>query len=83
MLPWVGWWVQLVVNGGLGSAFDELSLNLAACEKGGAEVAGVLVNKIKPSKMEVVKHYFGKALHDRCECVRACVRACVRPLLLS
>ena len=47
MLPWVGWWVQLVVNGGLGSAFDELSLNLAACEKGGAEVAGVLVNKIK------------------------------------
>ena len=54
-----------MVNGGLGSAFDEFTLNLAACEKAGAEVAGVLVNKIQPDKMEVVQRYFGKAVMDR------------------
>ena len=41
-----------------------------------------LVNKIKPSKMEVVKHYFGKALHDRCAW-RACVRATASFELIS
>lgn len=40
----------LVVNGGLGSAFDELALNMAACEAAGAKVGAVLVNKIQPSK---------------------------------
>ena len=54
-----------MVNGGLGSAFDELSLNLAACERAGADIAGVLVNKIHSEKMDVVRDYFGRALKDR------------------
>jgi dethiobiotin synthetase len=36
----------LVVNGGLGSAFDELSQNIDACHMAGAQVKGVLVNKV-------------------------------------
>ena len=55
----------LVANGGLGSAFDELSLNLHVCKAAGAKVGGVIVNKIQPSKVEMVRHYLGTALKDR------------------
>jgi len=55
----------LVVNGGLGSAFDELALNMAACEAAGAKVGAVLVNKIQPSKLSQVRDYLGRAIEQR------------------
>jgi phosphate acetyltransferase len=57
--------VVLVVNGGVGSAFDELALNIHACHAAGATVGGVLVNKIKGSKVEMVRDYFGRAVAQR------------------
>ena len=119
----------LVVNGGVGKAFDELAMNFAVCEAAEAKVAGVLVrssaavgsscalasvpggggswgphisrsdcactmrrevcskpnvqsyhvisspplffgrrpqlNKVKPSKLEMVRDYFGRAVESR------------------
>ena len=57
--------VVMVVNGGIGKSFDELALNIHACEAAGARVGGVLVNKIQPSKYEMVKDYFGRAISSR------------------
>ncbi|CAM9433916.1 unnamed protein product [Hapterophycus canaliculatus] len=55
----------LVANGGLGSAYDELELNRGICEKYGIKVRGVLLNKVVPEKLEMVKEYFGKLLKRR------------------
>jgi phosphate acetyltransferase len=55
--------IILVTKGGLGSSFDELMLNLALCEKYGLKVLGVVLNKVKPDKFQMLTHYFEKALN--------------------
>lgn len=59
-------WLQarmvLVVNGGLGAAYDELELNRVLCEKFGVDIAGVVVNKVKPDKYEQTREYLGEAI---------------------
>lgn len=52
----------LVVNGGLGSAFDELSLNRLACLNQGVQIKGVIINKVHPDKLEMIRDYFSRAL---------------------
>jgi dethiobiotin synthetase len=52
----------LVVNGGLGSAFDDLSINRLACAHHGVKLKGVIVNKVLPNKVEMIRDYFGRAL---------------------
>lgn len=52
----------VVVNGGLGSAFDDLALNRLACQEHGVRVKGVIVNKIVPGKEDMIRDYFGRAL---------------------
>jgi dethiobiotin synthetase len=52
----------LVVNGGIGRAFDDLTLNKALCEQEGATVCGVIVNKVERSKVEQTEVYMRKAL---------------------
>mmetsp|Transcript_2240 Transcript_2240/g.3037 ORF Transcript_2240/g.3037 Transcript_2240/m.3037 type:complete len:383 (-) Transcript_2240:196-1344(-) len=52
----------LVCNGGLGSAFDELELNRLMCEREGVRLKGVVLNKVRPDKVEMVTEYFGKLL---------------------
>jgi len=54
--------VILIASGGLGSAFDELALNKAMCEKHGAKVIGVILNRVLPDKREMVIEYMNKAL---------------------
>lgn len=54
--------VILVASGGLGSCFDELALNYAQCEKYGAKVAGVILNRVLSDKREMILDYMGKAL---------------------
>lgn len=54
--------VLLVCEGGLGSAFDELALNVAMCERQGVRVRAVIVNKVVPEKIPMLRHYFGRAL---------------------
>jgi len=52
----------LIANGGLGSAFDELELNRVLCHHYNVRVAGVIINKVMPDKLEQTKEYLGKAL---------------------
>lgn len=54
--------IILVASGGLGSSFDELTLNYIACEKYGARVAGVILNRVLEDKREMVLDYIPKAL---------------------
>jgi len=49
--------VVLVANGGIGSTFDELSLNVMACRAENARIAGIVVNKVAPSKVDEVSKY--------------------------
>jgi BioD-like phosphotransacetylase family protein len=54
----------LVANGGLGSAFDELELNRILCQHYNVRIAGVIINKVIPEKLEQTKHYMRKAMMD-------------------
>jgi len=54
----------LVANGGLGSAFDELELNRVLCQQYGVRIAGVVLNKVLPSKYEQTQTYMAKALKE-------------------
>lgn len=55
----------LIANGGLGSAFDELELNRILCQHYNVRIAGVVINKVLPSKYDQTKEYMSKALMDR------------------
>jgi len=52
----------LVANGGLGSAFDELELNRVLCQHYNVRIAGVIINKVIPDKLQQTRHYIGKAM---------------------
>lgn len=52
----------LVANGGLGSAFDDLELNRCMCKEYGVKIRGVVLNKVVPDKVEMVREYVGKLL---------------------
>lgn len=54
----------LIANGGIGSAFDDLALNYALCRDYGVTVRGVILNKVRPDKVEMVAEYFPKALRQ-------------------
>lgn len=54
--------IILVAPGGVGSSFDQLSLNKAVCEKHGVHVAGVILNRVLPHKREMITGYMTKAL---------------------
>ncbi len=52
----------LIAKGGLGSTFDELALNVGLCQHFGVRVRGVIVNRIKEEKREMIENYLPKAL---------------------
>lgn len=54
--------IILIASGGLGSSFDELSLNYTQCEKYGVRVAGVILNRVLQDKREMILEYMEKAL---------------------
>ena len=56
--------VVLVSEGGLGSAFDKIYLNRQACAMAGANVVGVVLNKVIPEKRDMIEQYFKLALRD-------------------
>lgn len=58
----VGADMVLVANGGLGSAFDELELNRVLAQHYNVRVAGVILNKVLPNKLEQTAHYMRKAM---------------------
>lgn len=54
--------IVIIASGGLGSTFDELTLNFALCKELGVNVRGVILNKVLDTKREMILHYFPKAL---------------------
>lgn len=58
--------VILVSGGGIGKPVDEIVLNQALFRQHGIEIAGVILNKVMPSKMDEVARYTRQALawHD-------------------
>lgn len=57
--------IILVCEGGLGSSFDELALNLALCEKYRAKLIGIILNKVKKDKEQMIRSYMTKALKKK------------------
>lgn len=54
--------VIIVASGGIGRPIDEIALNQALFEKAGADIIGVIINKVQPDKIDFIKNYCGKAL---------------------
>ncbi|MCP5469964.1 MAG: AAA family ATPase [Chlamydiales bacterium] len=54
--------VVIIAKGGLGSSFDELSLNKALCDQMGVKISGVILNRVLEEKREMVTNYIEKAL---------------------
>ena len=53
--------IVLVANGGVGSTFDELALNVEMCRAANARMAGIIINKCAPHKVGEVQHYLQRA----------------------
>jgi len=52
----------IIASGGLGSAFDELSMNIALCQLYNVPIRGVILNRVIDAKREMILDYFPKAL---------------------
>lgn len=55
----------LVANGGLGSAIDELSLNIQWCMERNVSIAGIVINQIQLDKYDQTVEYITKAIHQK------------------
>jgi len=44
----------IIASGGLGSTFDELSLNIALCREHGANIRGVILNRVQDNKRAMI-----------------------------
>ncbi len=56
--------VILVVEGGIGYTIDRLDLCLAPFREQNVLIAGVIINKVLPDKIEKVRYYVGRKLND-------------------
>lgn len=54
--------ILLISDGGIGSTFDKLVLNIELCHRYGVKVMGVVVNRVIPEKLEMCQTYLAKAL---------------------
>lgn len=52
----------IIASGGLGSAFDELALNIELCRANGVKVRGIILNRVLDDKRQMIEEYFPKAL---------------------
>jgi len=52
----------IIASGGLGSSYDELSLNLAMCRQFGVNVRGIILNRVLADKRDMILEYFPKTL---------------------
>ncbi len=57
--------VVMVVEGGIGSTIDMLALCIAKFKMDQVPIVGVIINKVKPDKLEKVSHYVGKYLSQQ------------------
>ena len=57
--------VIMVVEGGIGSTIDMLNMCLAIFREEDVPILGVIVNKVKPEKIDIVKKYVGKWIESK------------------
>lgn len=57
--------VIMIVEGGIGSTIDMLNMSTALFREEEVPILGVILNKVLPEKMEMVKNYVGKWLHSK------------------
>lgn len=57
--------VVIVTRGGIGLPIDEVVLNRALFEKEGAEVIGVILNKVLPEKIDYITEFAEKGLRRK------------------
>ncbi|NQT00151.1 MAG: AAA family ATPase, partial [Candidatus Omnitrophica bacterium] len=55
----------IVSSGGIGRPIDEIMLNAALFEKEGVEIAGVIINKVKPEKYDKINKIVRKGLERK------------------
>ncbi|CAH0486520.1 unnamed protein product [Peronospora farinosa] len=51
-----------VALGGLGSSFDQLAMNREMLKQNNVRLRGVILNKVNPKKMDMIKDYYSRAL---------------------
>lgn len=56
--------IVMIASGGLGSTYDELSLNFALCRQYGVNICGVILNRVLNDKRAMLENYFPKALQE-------------------
>jgi len=54
--------IIMIASAGLGSAYDELALNIAMCKHYGVAIQGVILNRVMDSKRQMIMDYFPKTL---------------------
>lgn len=54
--------IVIIASGGLGSAHDELALNVEMCRRYGVKIRGVILNRVINEKREMILKYFPKTL---------------------
>lgn len=52
----------IIASGGLGSAHDELAINIGMCQHYGVKVHGVILNKVLDDKRDMIMEYVPKSL---------------------
>ena len=57
--------VIMVVEGGIGSTIDMLNMCLALFREEDVPILGVIVNKVKPDKIDVIRKYVGKWIEQK------------------
>lgn len=54
--------VVMIAEGGIGNTIDRLTLSFAQFQQYKVPILGVIINKVRPDKLEEVRHYVGKKL---------------------
>lgn len=58
----LGLGMVIIASAGLGSAYDELALNVAMCQHYGVAIKGVILNRVLEKKRDMIQEYFPKTL---------------------
>ncbi len=54
--------VVMVVEGGIGNTIDKLNMSLAMFREQNVPIIGIIINKVRPDKIEKIRHYLSKKL---------------------
>ncbi len=56
--------VIMIVEGGIGNTIDRLNVSISIFRENNVPIKGVIINKVRPEKLEKVRHYVGLKLRE-------------------